>query len=79
MKAAAVATRMLQLGVTVQQAYAAYKVFVPRQEDLNDHMVEIEARDTGDPMPPREVGVALEAAVAKAGARTPEVRDARRA
>jgi hypothetical protein len=25
-------------------------------------MVEIEARDPGDPMPPREVGVALEAA-----------------
>jgi hypothetical protein len=67
MKADAVATRMLQLGVTVPQAYAASKGFVSRKEDLNDHMVEIEARDPGDPMPPREVGVALEVAVAKAG------------
>jgi hypothetical protein len=66
-----VATRMLQLGVTVPQAYAAYKGFVSRKEDLNDHMVEIEARDPGDPMPPREVGVTLEAAVAKAGALDP--------
>jgi hypothetical protein len=34
-------------------------------------MVEIEAHDPGDPMPPREVGVTLEAAVAKAGAPDP--------
>jgi hypothetical protein len=67
MKAEAVATRMLQLGVTVPQVYAAYKGFVSRKKDLNDHMVEIEARDPGDPMPPREVGVALEVAVTKAG------------
>jgi hypothetical protein len=34
-------------------------------------MVEIEARDPGDPIPSREVGVTLEVAVAKAGAPDP--------
>jgi hypothetical protein len=59
----------------VVEAYAAYTGFVSRKEDLNDHMVEIEARDPGDSMHSREVGVALGAALAKAGA--PDPRPAR--
>jgi hypothetical protein len=66
-KAEAVATRMLQLGVTVAEVYAAYKEWASLKEDLKDYTAEIEAREPGDPMPSREAGVMLEAAVAKAG------------
>jgi hypothetical protein len=70
-KAEAVATRILQLGVTVAEAYTAYKERASVKEDLKDYTAEIESRDPGYPMPSREVGVALEAAVAKLGGPDP--------
>jgi hypothetical protein len=36
-KAESVATRMLQLGVTVAEAYATYKEWAYLKEDLKDH------------------------------------------
>jgi hypothetical protein len=74
-KAEAVATRMLQLGVTVAEAYAAYKEWVSLKGDLKDHMfIEVLLQRNAPIVIPgtrclREiVGVALETAVAKASA-----------
>jgi hypothetical protein len=77
-KAEAVATRMLQLGVTVAEADAAHKEWVSLKGDLKDHMV-IEVlfqRNAPIVIPGTRclceiVGVALETAVAKASAPDP--------